>query len=727
MTRDRNIRVIRLPLAAFGLMLVIGALLAANASGAAWTIEGKTLSELSLGEETTVSTATPMTIEVPKLSLKVECELEKGSGKIFSASTDEATMELSKCKVVESKFCTVVEPVLLKVKTELTKKAGIVYDVLKPLTGEIIGTLTLKGELCALPLKLNLTGSTAGQLSLEEAVKQGLGFSKAIAEAAGTSMLAGANPAFLIGTSNRELSGLKNKGKKWGVCALCGLVSYGAEEGYGAGNPAAPNVLPTFEGNEINVYSGNLFQEQNDLAVAGRGPALELTRYYNSQLAATAKSAGSFGFGWTSTYSASLTVDEKNEIATVRNDNGSTVVFYLVEGKYQTAPWVQAKLVKEAPNYVYTLPNQLKLQFNSSGRLIKETDRHGNALTLAYNGTNQLETVTDGAGRKLTFAYNAGGQVESVTDPLGHLAKYAYEASNLTKVTLPVMVAPRWEFKYDGSHRLTKVTDGRSHSIVNEYDALGRLSLQTDALERKRKLEYKEVAGVKETTVTEPNGSKTVQKFNSGGEPTEVIRASGTAVAQTTKYEYDGSFQLTKITDGNIHSTTFKYDAEGNKTLEKDPNENETKWAYNATHDLTSETTPKNEVTTITRNAAGDPELIKRPAPGATSQETKFEFAANGDVKSKTDPLGRKTTYEYDANGNLKAETNAAGDKRTWVYNQNGQLTSEVSPRGNEEGAEASNSKPNSNPMPSATRSRPPTPWDMKRNTNTTVTGIWKC
>src|SRR6188472_668449 len=675
---------------AFSLLLlasafVIVALCASAASAAVWTIEGKTMTELALKEESVTSAAAPITIEVPKLLLKIECEAEKGSGKIISTSTDEATMELSKCKVVEPKTCAVSEAITIKAKTELIKKGGIVYDVLKPLTGEVFATLLLKNETCALPKELKLTGSTAGQLGLEEVAKQPLKFSKAIAEAAGTSMLAGTSPAFVVGTSNRELSGV-HKGAKWGVCALCGLFAFAAEEGYGTGNPAEPNVIRSFEGNQINLATGNLVQTQSDLSANGRGPALELTRYYNSKLAAAAKSAGAFGYGWTSTYSANLVVNEVAETVTVRNDNGSTALFYLVEGKYQAAPWIQAKLAKEGTNYIYTLPNQLKLTFNSSGQLTKETDRHGNAITLAYNAKSQLETATDGAGRKLTFVYSAGGQVESVKDPMGHLAKYTYESSNLATVTLPEEKL-RWKFGYDASHQITGLTDGRSHTTSFEYDGSQRVKLEKDALERKRTLEYP--TGT-ETKVTEPNASVTVGVFNSAGEPTSLTRASGTAIAATTSSEYDSSFNLKAITDPNTHTTKYGYDAEGNKTSEIDPNSNESKWTYNSTHDVSTMTTPKSETTTYTRNAAGDPETIKRPAPGATTQESKFKWAANGDLEEETDPLGHTTKFEYDSRGDRKAQINAAGDKSTWTYDENGMQISEVSPRGNEEGAEAS-------------------------------------
>jgi len=458
------------------------------------------------------------------------------------------------------------------------------------------------------------------------------------------------------------------------------------EEEFGTENPAIPDFCEVCVGDPINSATGNLTETQTDLAVRGRGPALEVVRSYNAQLAAKQSTAGPFGFGWTGPYSASLEVS--GETATIHQDNGSAAVFNLKEGKYSPSSWVQATLVKEGENYVYTLSDQEKLEFNSSGQLIKVSDRHKNALTLTYK-SGQLETVKDDVGRSLTFTYKES-KVESVKDPMGHVVKYTYESGNLATVTLPGEESPRWKFKYDASHRLTELTDGRSHTTKNEYDASSRVTLQTDRLGQKRKLEYGETGGVQETTITEPNGSKTLEKFNASGEPLEITKASGTELAQTTKYEYNSGLQMIKRTDANGHSTTYGYDSEGNKTSEKDANENETKWVYNKTHDVTEETSPMGKTTTIARNASGDPESIKRPAPESKTQETKFKYAANGDLEEMTDPLGRATKYEYDTYGDRKAEIDAAGDKRTWGYNEDGQLTSEVSPRGNEEGAKAS-------------------------------------
>jgi RHS repeat-associated protein len=664
------------------------ALRGAQAFAAEWGIEEQSLAKLGLSEASVVSSKGPLTLETTVIGVKVKitCELAKSTGRVLVVKKDEATIELSKCSTTlngtASPACKPKEPVTVKVSSELREgETKLIFDNLKPTTGTIFVEYLLSEE-CAIGTKLAIKGETAAELESGMAVAKTLKFSEAIAKAAGTSLTTTASqPAYFNGSLVTELSGA-NAGKKWGYCTPCNLYSFSSTEGYGASNPAEPNVIRSFEGSGINLGSGDLFQAQNDLSTSGRGPTLELTRYYNSQLAASAKSPGIFGYGWTSTFSATLTINEAAETATVRNDNGSTVVFYLVAGAYKAAPWVQAKLAKEGVSYVYTLPSQTKLFFNSSGQLVNVTDRHGNAITLAYNGKGLLETATDSAGRKLTLTYNVNGQVESVKDPMGHLSKYTYESNNLATVTLPEEKL-RWKFGYDASHQLTTLTDGRSHSTTFEYDASNRVKLEKDALEHKRSIEYP--SGT-EAKVTEPNTSTTVAVFNSALEPTAVTLASGTAIAAKTTSEYDSSFNLKKVTDPNTHSTEYTYDGEGNRTSEKDGNGNETKWTYNGTHDVLTVTTPKNETTTFTRNASGDPETIKRPAPEAKTQETKLTWAANGDLEEETDPLSHKTIFKYDKYGDEESETDPETDKTTRTYNENGQVVSEVSPRGNEVG-----------------------------------------
>jgi RHS repeat-associated protein len=453
---------------------------------------------------------------------------------------------------------------------------------------------------------------------------------------------------------------------------------YTSREGYGCANPGAPNIKQLCVSG-INTATGDLTLSQGDLSVRGRGPGLYEVRTYNSQLAAEQTEHGPFGYGWTGSYSAHLV--EETEKVTVYQDNGSAVVFHFnkTAKTYTPGSWVEATLAKEGSTYVYTLPDQTKLEFNSSGQLTEEVDRNGNPITLEYNTEKQLASATDGAARKITFTYKAG-LVESVEDPMKHVVKYTYEANNLKSVTGPE--TEKWEFTYGTSHQLESQTDPRKNTTTTAY-ASNRVSSQTDPLKRKRSLEY---AGT-ETKLTEPNGSTTVELFNTAGLPTSITLASGEAYAATTTYEYNGSYDLIATTDPNKHTTKYGYNATDDLTSELDPNKNETKWTYDSTHDVITTTTPRGETTTTTRNGAGDAEVVER-AIGAEKQTTEYRYTEKGEVDETIDPLHHATKYGYDTYGDLASETDPEGNERTWEYNADSQEISEVSPRGNVKGGE---------------------------------------
>ena len=456
----------------------------------------------------------------------------------------------------------------------------------------------------------------------------------------------------------------------------------------GGGNAAAPYLEQTCVGEPINCATGNQSEEQTDLVLGGRGPGLHITRTYNSQAAAEAKEAGAWGYGWSGPYSSHLEFSKESGAVTVAQENGATATFALEGGKYVPSAWIQATLAKEGENYIFTLPSQEKLKFNSTGQLIDQKDRNGNAITFTYE-SGKLTKAKDSAGRELVFAYT-GSQVTSLEDPLGRKVKYTYESSNLASVTLPGEATARWKFKYDASHQLTEMTNGRGGVTKTEYDEKHRAKKQTDPAERVLKFEYGESGGKKTTTITEPNGSTTFEKFNEGGEPLEAIAAKGTGLERKTTYEYNEAYELLKATDALGHSTTYEYNAAGDRTLEKDAEGTESKWTYSATHDVETQTTPKGETTTYERDAHGNVEVVKRPAPGEATQKSTFKHASNGDLESATDPLGHETKFEFDTYGDLKAEIDPEGDKTTWTYNKDGERLTEVSPRGNEEGAKAS-------------------------------------
>jgi RHS repeat-associated protein len=447
---------------------------------------------------------------------------------------------------------------------------------------------------------------------------------------------------------------------------------------------SSPGLRYCMHGDPVNCATGNLYESYTDLNVPGLNDGLTLTRSYNSQAAASASSPGPFGFGWTFEFGQTLSVDPNSKAVTITDANGAATQFTPASGgTYTAAPWVQAKLTLSEGHYLYTLPNQEVLTFSEAGQLQKLTDRNGNATTLTYSG-GHLETVTDPAGRKLTFAFNGSGLIESVKDPLGHLVKYTYESSNLTSVTEPGESSPRWQFKYEGSHQLAEITDGRGGKTTNKYDSSNRVTEQLDPLSRKTTWAYEP----SQTKVTDPTGAVTLMQF-AGRQLTSITRGYGTSNATTQQFALDGADNVLSMTDGDEHVTKYTYDGEDNRTSTLDPTQHETKWEYNAAHDVIGITSPKGEKTTIKRDSHGNAEAIERPAPGEKTQTTKYKYDSHGDLEAVEDPLKRVSKYESDAYGDRTVEIDPEGDKRTFKYDEDSSETSSVSPRGNVEGVEA--------------------------------------
>lgn len=460
------------------------------------------------------------------------------------------------------------------------------------------------------------------------------------------------------------------------------------ETQYGSSNPSSLMTMRSACGDPIDCVTGNYTETQTDLSIGGRGVGLDLTRTYNAQLAAKASSAGTFGYGWSSSFSDHLAIEKASKAATLVQANGSTVQFSEGSGGSFKAPaWSADTLTGSSEaGYTVTLEDETKYAFSgSSGRLESVEDHNGNKTTLSYNEKGQLVTITDPASRTITLTYNSEGLVESAKDPMGHVVKYAYASGNLTSVTLPGETNPNWRFKYDLSRRITAMLDGRGGETTNVYDSSSRVTSQKDPLGHVTKFEYEPF----ETKITnEATGAVTLEKFNSQDLITSITHGYGTTSATTETVAYNEAGEPTSVTDGDEHTTTYEYDGAGNRLKTLDPEGRETKWTYNGTHDVMSMTRPNGEKTTIERDSHGNPTVISRPAPGSATQETTFEYDSHGDMASMTDPLGRKWTYEYDNKGDRTSESDPEGDKRTWSYNEDSQDTSSVSPRGNVAGGE---------------------------------------
>ncbi len=458
----------------------------------------------------------------------------------------------------------------------------------------------------------------------------------------------------------------------------------------GSENPSAPGQAPLPGcGDPVDCATGNFSEAQTDLAVGGRGVGLVWTRYYNSQAATAANTKGMFGYGWSSSFSDHLVIEKASTEkpvakAVLYQEDGSTVPFSESGGKYTAPEWSEDTFGGSSAGYTLRLANQTMYKFNGSGRLESVIDRNGNETTLTYSGAGRLEKITDPAGRKITLAYNSEGLVESAKDPMGHTVKYTYEGGELASVTDPGESSARWQFKYNGSHEITTMTDGRSGKVVNEYNGSNQVTSQEDPMGHITTFEYEAF----QTKITnKATGDVIDEQFDSNGLPFSVTRGYGTASATTETFTYNSMNEPLTVTDGNGHTTEYTYNSAGDRTSMIDPDKDETKWTYDGTHDVLTVETPKGETTTIKRNSSnGNAETIERPAPGSKTQITKYKYGSHGEVEKVTDALEHTWTYGYDSDGDRTAETTPETEKRTFGYNEDSQEAWTVSPRGNSSG-----------------------------------------
>jgi RHS repeat-associated protein len=456
-------------------------------------------------------------------------------------------------------------------------------------------------------------------------------------------------------------------------------------------------------GHPIDTASGDFWHTFTDLSIPGRGPALDLTRTYNSLTAGT---DGPFGYGWIDSYALFLSIGSNTVVA--HCEGGATMTFSYNGSSWSAPPRVLDTLTQNADgSWTLVKHAQQTYRFDSTGRLTAISDLNGYTTSVSYPSGSQM-VVTDPAGRTLTFTLT-GNHVTSVSDSSTppRTVSYGYDASgNLTDVI--DVGGGHWQFTYDSLHRILTMRSPRYYGdtttspspvVTNHYDSSGRVDWQTDQLGRQTSFDYTTIPG--STMVTDPKGNVRVDEYTDGL-LTAVTKGYGTGQAASTYYRYDpATLGQTMVIDPNGNITRTQYDANGNPTSRTDALGRTTSYTYNALNEITSTTEPKNVngqpiTTSMTYNAAGN--LLTKSAPlldanGATTATATTIYhhddpAHPGDITSITDPNNNTTVNTYDAYGDLTSATDAAGDKTSYGYDTGrGLRTSMIAPNGNVTGA----------------------------------------
>lgn len=303
--------------------------------------------------------------------------------------------------------------------------------------------------------------------------------------------------------------------------------------------------------------------------------------------------------------------------------------------------------------------------YDASGRLTSAATPMGGTTTVETNARGETIRSRDSAGTLTTYTYDASGNIarEDITDASGTLLRrvdFTYDANGnkLTETLYRTIdgasTALKTAYAYDATNRLTSVTDPAGGVARIEYDAVGHVTAQVDALGRRTVYEFDSLGLPAKTTY--PNGTFESYTYDFNG---NMLTQTDTA-GRVTRYAYDelGRRIRTTLADGTFTQTV--YSAGGRVTASIDAKGNRTEYVYDSAG--------RNTGTVMPSVATGVSQTMQRPRFDRT-------LTALGTVDTLRDPNGHVTTFRFDANGRLIESVLADGSSRKQSYDVLGRRT----------------------------------------------------
>ena len=487
-----------------------------------------------------------------------------------------------------------------------------------------------------------------------------------------------------------------------------------------------------FEGDPVNTYTGNLHYEQQDLYFPAPGLPLEWRRSYNS----LDDSNRRMGYNWSHGYDYHVDYFDVNESpigVAIVTGHGTRLEYvesgYDGQGRRAYVPYntsgVRAQLISldNDLTYLWTACDGKWYLFNghTGDRLEKMGDQHGNTLTFEYSNSvwDQLLSVSHSNGQTLSMAYDGNGRVAHVDGPGNLSVQYSYDDAGRLETVTDVR-GELTSYTYDALNRLTAVIDPRSHyALRNVYDAVGRVSQQTDAVDNVITYQYPDgtyhwiiaprwyrqdmygddrLIQVTEYDALDNQLTTVIGSYDEWDNPASVQNANG----DWSYFEYDGDTcgsRLRQITDTLGYSASFVYSTNPDHDLLQttDPLARTTSFHYlvsarTITHsvntgadpfiasiDLTA--TSLDEITNadsqtmlITSNSRGQPTAVT----DAEGNTVRLGYDALGYTFLITDALGNQTVLTYDAAGRPTGVLDPAGRHTVYDYDPAGLLEAAI-------------------------------------------------
>ncbi|MEU4244347.1 LamG-like jellyroll fold domain-containing protein [Actinoplanes sp. NPDC026619] len=334
--------------------------------------------------------------------------------------------------------------------------------------------------------------------------------------------------------------------------------------------------------------------------------------------------------------------------------------------------------------------------YDADGEVLSVTDATGarteatyNALGLAITATQIVRGATPAADTA-TFSYDPAGNVTKVTDPLGHASTRTYDHLGRA-ISSTDAVGDTTSYAYNLAGQITKQTAADGTGRVATYDLAGRLTGLADqdstgATLRTAGYTYDEAGNP--TSVTDPLNKTTTTVYDALDRVTSQTQPGTGGQSITTRFGYNADRNKTRYTDPNGNVTTYTYNVLGLPESTVVPAvagqtgaaDRTTSFGYDADGRLTTTTRPGNVTVTSGYDKAG--RLTAQSGAGADAVTAARSFTYDGADRLLTATSGATTDrYTYDDRG-LLLTSSMSGWNSSFGYDAASRMTSQTDSTG---------------------------------------------
>ncbi|MFI5613045.1 DUF6531 domain-containing protein [Amycolatopsis sp. NPDC051903] len=295
-------------------------------------------------------------------------------------------------------------------------------------------------------------------------------------------------------------------------------------------------------------------------------------------------------------------------------------------------------------------------------------------VSFGYDDRGRLTRVADSQGRPMVFEYDDQDRVVAWVDRVGQTYRYVFdEASRVvrTEGTGNVLTAA---FQYDLDARVTTMTDSLGRRTRYHYNEFNQVTKVVDALGAETINEYTRFG----TKVARTDEAGRTARLEPGDGPRTVREKSLGGAAR--EFEYDEAGRPIRVTGSDGQTWRLAYDGVGNLVSEAGPHGAARTYEYGERGDLVAVTDELGRVTRFQNDAAGLPMAMLDPAGGIT----RYERDVFGRLTSVADPLGGIVRTGWTVEGLVSWRVGADGSREEWDYDAERNVVAYRNPSGAE-------------------------------------------